>query len=80
MEPDPDAGARILIARRRAAEAAERTARAHERAAEEHERHAEAAEAIGESLFDAHRSRELAQRLRAGARHDREVADEIASD
>jgi hypothetical protein len=71
---------RIRLARTRAAEAAERTARAHEHAAEQHERHADVAEAIGESISDAHRSRELAQRLRASSRHDREIATELAED
>jgi hypothetical protein len=43
--------------------------------ADEHERHADVTEAIGESVGDAQRSREQAQRLRAAAAHDKEVAE-----
>jgi hypothetical protein len=71
--------ARIGAASQRAADAAERTARAHERAAQEHERHAAVAGQIGDSIEDAHRSREQAQRLRAAARRDQDVAESNAA-
>jgi hypothetical protein len=44
-------------------------------AAQEHERHAAVAGQIGDSIEDAHRSREQAQRLRAAARRDQDVAE-----
>jgi hypothetical protein len=71
---EPDIDRRIAEASERAAEAAERTARAHEAAAEEHERHANVAEQIGENLEDVHLAREHAQRIRAAAAIDADVA------
>jgi hypothetical protein len=67
MAVDPDIDRRI-------AKASERTARAHEAAAAAHERHADVAEEIGENVVDAHRAREQAQRLRAAALIDADVA------
>jgi hypothetical protein len=72
--PEDDTSDRIRAARERTAQAAERTAVAHERAAEEHEHHADVAEEIGVSLKDAHSTRERAQRVRANAVRDHDIA------
>ena len=76
---DRDIRERIERASERAAKAAERTAEAHEAAAEAHERHADIADEIGESVVAGHRAREQAQRLRAAAAHDRDVAEKERS-
>jgi hypothetical protein len=72
---DKELKERIEDASERAAKAAERTAEAHEAAAVEHERHAKIAEEIGVNLKDSHKAREQAQRTRANAALDRDVAE-----